>query len=172
MLIETPRIILRHWRESDRNAFAELNAHPEVMWDLGGPIDRRSSDEKFDRYVAAYETHGFTRWAIETSSGKFLGYAGIMPSRPRHPLGPHTEIGWRLRREAWGFGYATEAAAAALADGFERCGLTKVLAYTAPDNMRSQAVMDRLGLVRSSSLDYEEAYNDGVWRGLVWVAKA
>ncbi|WP_167095031.1 GNAT family N-acetyltransferase [Parvibaculum indicum] len=170
-MIETARTRLRQWRESDRDAFAALNAHPEVMRDLGGPIGRRSSDEKFDRYAEAYETHGFTRWAIETFTGKFLGYAGIMPSRPGHPLGPHTEIGWRLRREAWGHGYATEAAAAALVDGFERCGLTKIFAYTAPDNVRSQAVMDRLGLVRSVSLDYEEPHNGGLWRGLVWVAE-
>ncbi|MAB13524.1 GNAT family N-acetyltransferase [Parvibaculum sp.] len=172
MPIETARTRLRQWREPDRDAFAALNAHPEVMHDLGGPIDRRSSDEKFDRYVMAYETHGFTRWAIETFAGNFLGYAGIMPSRPGHPLGPHTEIGWRLQREAWGHGYATEAASAALADGFARCGLTKVLAYTAPDNLRSQAVMERLGLIRVPSLDYEEPHNGGMWRGLVWIATA
>ena len=172
MRIETPRTILRNWRDTDRDAFAALHADPEVMRDLGGPMDRRGSDEKFDRYAETFETRGFTRWAIESREGAFLGYAGIMPSRPFHPLGPHIEMGWRLCRAAWGHGYASEAAGAALEDGFSRCGLTRILAYTAPDNTRSQAVMERIGLMRAPSLDYEEPYNGGFWRGLVWVAEA
>jgi len=115
-----------------------MNAHPEVMIDLGGPITRPQSDAKLERYAAAFDQYGFGRWAIENLMGEFLGYAGIMPSRPDHPLGLHMEIGWRLVRHAWGNGYATEAAEAALNDGFTRAGLTEVLAYTAPDNLRSQ----------------------------------
>jgi RimJ/RimL family protein N-acetyltransferase len=115
MVIETPRIRLRCWRETDRDAFATKNAHPEVMLDLGGPLDRSQSDAKFDRYVAAFEQYGFSRWAVETLRGDFLGYAGILPSEPAHPLGPHIGIGWRLVRSAWGHGYATEAAEAACA---------------------------------------------------------
>jgi RimJ/RimL family protein N-acetyltransferase len=94
-----------------------------------------------------------------------------MPSREDHPLGSHFEIGWRLTRNAWGHGYATEAAAAALRDGFTRIGLREIVAYTAPDNRRSQALMYRLRMQRDSSRDFTADY-DGVkgWRGLVWVA--
>jgi RimJ/RimL family protein N-acetyltransferase len=140
------------------------------MRDAGGPLDRAQSDAKLDRYAAAFDQHGFCRWAIESPQGDFLGYAGVMPSRPAHPLGPHADIGWRLVRSAWGQGYATEAAAAALHDAFTRCGLTEILAYTAADNPRSQAVMARLGLRRDPTRDFGERDGFGTWHGLVWVA--
>jgi RimJ/RimL family protein N-acetyltransferase len=94
-----------------------------------------------------------------------------MPSRHDHPLGPHAEIGWRLVRTAWGHGYAAEAARAVLADAFGRVGIREVLAYTASDNLRSQAVMERLGLQRDERLDYSEAVGGRMWHGLVWVAR-
>lgn len=172
MIIETARTQLRSWQDSDRDAFAALHADAEVMHDYGGPLDRAQSDAKFDRYVAAFARCGFSRWAIESRAGEFLGYAGIMPSRPDHPLGTHVEIGWRLMRSAWGRGYATEAAAAALHDGFARCGLTEVLAYTAAENRRSQAVMARLRLRRDPPRDFSAPDGSRVWHGLVWVATA
>lgn len=92
--------------------------------------------------MAAYREHGFSRWAIETPEGDFIGYAGVMTRGPDHPLGLHVEVGWRLARHAWGLGYATEAAGAALTDVFNRVGLDAVTAYTSPDNLRSQAVMN------------------------------
>src|SRR5947209_5822174 len=171
MIIETPRLRLRQWREADRDAFAALNSDPEVARDLGGPLSRAASDAKLDRYMAAFAQYGFCRWAIETRAEEFLGYAGVMPVRREHPLGPHDEVGWRLKRDAWGCGYASEAARAALDDAFARVGLTEVLSYTAPDNLRSQAVMQRLGLTREPSRDFVADYPaTGAWRGLVWAA--
>jgi RimJ/RimL family protein N-acetyltransferase len=172
VVIDTPRTRLRSWREADREPFAALHAHPEVMRDLGGPIDRAASDTKLGRYMAAFRQYGFSRWAIETRDGNFLGYAGVMPSQGDHPLGAHFQIGWRLMRGAWGSGYASEAATAALDDVFARVRLNEVLAYTARDNPRSQAVMDRLGLQRDPSRDFTVNHdNVGVWHGLVWVAR-
>ena len=171
MILTTPRLRLRPWREEDRDAFAALTADPEVMRDLGGPLDRAGSDAKLDRYRAAFDRHGFCRWAVESLSGEVLGYAGIMPLGPDHPLGPGVEIGWRLMRRAWGQGYATEAAAAALQDGFGRLGFGEILACTAPDNLRSQAVMGRLGLRRDPSRDFTATYDGAAWHGLVWVAR-
>ena len=139
--------------------------------DLGGPLDRSQSDAKLDRYVATFERHGFCRWALQDSQQHFLGYAGVMPSPPDHPLGPHAEIGWRLARPAWGQGYATEAAAAALLDAFTRIGLGEVLAYTSHDNARSQAVMQRLGLQRDPARDFSHIYDGRPWQGLVWGAR-
>jgi RimJ/RimL family protein N-acetyltransferase len=170
-VIRTDRLRLRNWRESDRDAFAMLNAAPEVTQDLGGPLDRTESDAKFDRYVAAFDRHGFCRWALEDLSGQFLGYTGIMPSRPGHPLGPHADIGWRLVHAAWGRGYATEAAKASLRDAFERMRLKEVLAYTSADNVRSRAVIQRLKLQRDASLDYSEPLGAGIWQGMVWRAR-
>lgn len=171
MEIRSERLTLRNWRESDRAAFAALNSTPEVMQDLGGPLDRAASDAKFDRYVTAFENHGFCRWALENSDGQFLGYAGVSPSRPHHPLGPHADIGWRLLRSAWGKGYATEAAKASLRDVFERVRLNEVLAYTSVDNLRSLAVIGRLNRQRASSLDYSEPQGTGIWHGMVWIAR-
>jgi RimJ/RimL family protein N-acetyltransferase len=170
--IETPRIRLRCWQAADRDAFAAMNSHPEVMHDLGGPISRKQSDAKLDRFVAAFAERGFCRWLMESRDGKFLGYAGVMPSGAGHPLGFHYDIGWRLVRRAWGFGYATEAATAALRDVFTRAGLTEVLSYTAAENVRSQAVMSRLGLNRAPSRDFT-LLRGGIepWRGLVWIAR-
>ena len=172
MVIDTPRTRLRCWREADREAFAAMHAHLEVMLDLGGPIGRVASDAKLDRYAAAFNRHGFCRWAVESRDGDFLGYAGVMPSPKDHPLGPHFDIGWRLVRRAWSHGYATEAARAALHDAFARVGLGEVVAYTAPDNLRSLAVMDRLRLQREPSRDFTAHYDSvGAWHGLVWVAR-
>jgi RimJ/RimL family protein N-acetyltransferase len=172
MLIRSERLTLRNWQNSDKILFAALNADPEVTPDLGGPLARAASDAKFDRYVAAFEQHGFCRWAIEDFNGNFLGYAGVMPSQPHHPLGPHAEIGWRLKRSAWGHGYATEAARASLKDAFERVGLKEVLSYTSADNPRSLAVMVRLNLQREPSLDYSEPQGAGMWHGMVWMARS
>src|SRR6059036_2896637 len=173
MHIETERLRRRVWEEADRDHFATLNADPIVMKDLGGPLSRDDSDAKLDRYLKAWGNNGYGRWLVETISGKFLGYCGVMPARADHPIGIHDEIGWRLIRKAWGNGYATEAARAALIDVFRRVKLLEVLAYTAPDNLRSQAVMKRLQLKRDASRDFSICSNRvGTWQGLVWRAQS
>ena len=167
-MILSDRLRLRAWRDSDRDAFAALNADPDVSRDLGGPLARAESDAKLNRYMATFEHDGFCRWLVEDLNQQFLGYAGVMPSRPGHQLGPHFDIGWRLVRPAWGHGYATEAAKASLRDAFERVHLKEVLAYTSGDNVRSHAVIRRLQMQRAASLDYSEPVGKGTWRGLVW----
>src|SRR6266550_6248886 len=172
MFISTPRLRLRCWAQADRDVFAAMHADPEVMHDYGGPISRSESDAKLNRYMATYQEHSFSRWAVEAHAGEFLGYAGITPSGPDHPLGSHVQIGWRLMRHAWGFGYATEAAQAALTDAFIRIGLDAVIAYTAADNLRSQAVMTRLQMRRDPSRDFTADYATiKGWRGLVGEAR-
>ena len=171
-MIRTERLYLVPWSERHRDPFAAMNADPEVMWDFRRTLSRAESDAKLDRYARAHEEHGLSRWAIEDRTGVYLGYVGVLPGRADHPLGSHHEIGWRLVHAAWGHGYATEAARAALADAFARNGLAEILAYTAPDNLRSQAVMDRLGLMRDVSRDFRVERDDMEhWTGLVWVAR-
>ena len=110
--------------------------------------------------------------SVETHDGAFLGYVDVMPASPGHPLGHHFEAGWRLARSAWGHGYASEAARAALDDALARPGVAEVLAYTGPEIQRSQAVMGRLGLRRDPSRDFTANYPDTPsWRGLVWIAE-
>jgi RimJ/RimL family protein N-acetyltransferase len=170
-MIETPRLRLRRWDNIHRAAFAEMHADPEVMADLGGSIDRAESNLKFDRYCAAQREHGASRWAVEDLGGAFLGYAGVMPRMSQdHPLGPHFEVGWRFVRNAWGNGYATESARVALDHAIRNVGLTEIVSYTGLDNVRSQAVMKRLGLIRRPSLDFVvPTHKGGDWHGLVWV---
>jgi len=168
----TDRLKLCSWRESHRDAFAKMNSDPVVMWDFGYVLDRKSSDKKFDRYAEAFRENGYTRWALEDKLGNFLGYTGVLHSGTDHPIGKHDDIGWRLVRSAWGNGYATEAAKAALEDVFIRIRLNEVLSYTAPDNLPSQAVMKRLGLTRCPERDYTAKFETvGEWSGLMWVAK-
>jgi RimJ/RimL family protein N-acetyltransferase len=170
--IATRRLNLVPLHERHRTAFAEMHTDPEVMADLGGPISQAESEGKFDRYCAAYVERGFSRWVVESKDGEFLGYAGVL-ARPstEHPLGPHCEIGWRLMRKAWGRGFATESAKAALEDAFRHTDLDEILSYTAPENSRSQAVMVRLGLRRDPARDFTAEFpRVGAWRGMVWAA--
>lgn len=162
-MIETERLILRPWRDEDRAPLASMHADPEVMHDHPSLLTRAESDAKLDRYAAAFEQNGFGRMAVQRRDGEFLGYVGIMPIYPIQAaiLGPGVEIGWRLVRRAWGQGLATEAARAALADGFANHGFAEVLSYTSPSNLRSQAVMVRLGLSREQDRDFSYV-NDGV----------
>jgi RimJ/RimL family protein N-acetyltransferase len=169
-MIKTPRLRLHRWHDRHREAVALMHADPEVMADLGGPIDRSESNQKFDRYCAAQREHGISRWAAENPDGAFLGYAGVMPRLSKdHPLGPHFEVGWRFVRNAWGHGYATECAKAALHHAFHDVGLSEIISYTSADNQRSQAVMTKLYLVRDPSRDFTMLTSRGEpWDGLVW----
>jgi RimJ/RimL family protein N-acetyltransferase len=170
-MIITPRLRLCAWSERHRLPYVAMLADPNVMQDYGAPLGADQAAEKLARYAAVFRDRGFCRWAIEDAEGIFIGYTGVMPSSSGHPLGPHFEIGWRLVRSAWGFGYATEAARTSLVDFFQRGLAPEVLAYTAPDNDRSQAVMKRLGLARETSRDFTRRLDDRDWQGLVWVAR-
>ena len=168
-MIETERLVLRPWREEDRDDLARMCADPNVMVDYPAPQTRAESDVRFERYRDTFERFGFCRWAVERrSDGKFLGYTGINSTfSPDHPLAPDVELGWRLIREAWGFGYASEAARASLCDGFTRCELNKVYSFTTRENLRSQAVMQRIRLIRDEARDFVDP--QGV-RNIVFVA--
>lgn len=155
-MIETPRLILRRWKDSDRPAFAAICADPEVMQWLGGVLTPEQAGQRIDRVEATFEALGYGRFLVERKSdGAFLGWCGVMPCHESvTPIAGQPEIGWRLVTTAWGEGYATEAARAALDDAFARVGLAEVLAYNSKANLRSQAVMQRLGLSREPQRDF------------------
>lgn len=163
---------LRQWSEAHREAFADMQSDTEVMADLGGPFDRTASYMKFDRYCDAWESEGISRWAVVDVTDNFLGYSGVMKAgSPEHPLGSHYEIGWRFRREVWGTGLATRSARQALEHAWTVITVNEILSYTAADNRRSQAVMDRIPLKRDVLRDFTARYPKGEWSGLVWAAK-
>jgi RimJ/RimL family protein N-acetyltransferase len=153
----TERLVLRPFRESDLDPWAALNADPDVTQYLGPPLSRDDSDRTAWAINASYEAQGFGFLAVERrSDGMFLGAAGLSKELW---FPDDLEIGWRLAREFWGHGYATEAAAAWLDYSFHEAGLPRVIAVTDTPNVRSIAVMRRLGM----SFDHEAVLEeDGV----------
>lgn len=144
--LRTPRLRLRQWRDDDFEPFAELNADPEVMRHFPAPLTRGESDVFASRARAYIGVLGWGLWAVETEQEPFVGFVGLSEARFEAHFTPAVEIGWRLAREHWGRGYATEAARAALAFAFEELGLHEVVSFTTVVNERSRRVMERLGL--------------------------
>jgi ribosomal-protein-alanine N-acetyltransferase len=152
----TPRLLLRRWRASDREPFAALNADPEVMRYFRGTLDRGESDAFADRIEAQFDELGFGLWAVELrADGRFIGFTGLARHTFAAPFTPCIEVGWRLARDAWGVGYATEAAWAALAVGFGTAGLDEIVSMTTGTNGRSRAVMERLGMTHDPADDFD-----------------
>lgn len=152
----TDRLLLRRWRPSDRAPFAELNADPEVMRYFRGTLDRSASDAFIDRIETRFDELGYGLWALESrASGEFLGFTGLALQTFEARFTPAVEVGWRLARHAWGHGYATEAARAAVQFGFGEVGLEEIVSTTSVMNERSQAVMRRLGMTRDPADDFE-----------------
>jgi RimJ/RimL family protein N-acetyltransferase len=146
--LQTPRLTLRRWREADRGPFAALNQDPRVMEHFPALISRERSDASIDAWTEDFAAQGWSNWAVERrDTGEFIGFTGLSVPKRAFPFSPCVEIGWRLAHAHWGHGFATEAAKAALAAGFERIGLAEIVSMTALTNQRSQAVMRRIGLV-------------------------
>ena len=154
--IRTERLLLRGWQECDRGPFAALNADPEVGEFLGGPISRADSDATQDRFVARWAANGPGLWAVERAdTGRFIGFTGLNAPLFEAHFTPAVEVGWRLAREAWGHGFATEAARAALEFGFVAVGLDEIVSFTVPANQRSRRVMEKLGMTRDPGDDFD-----------------
>jgi ribosomal-protein-alanine N-acetyltransferase len=153
--LTTERLLLRRWRPGDRAPFAAMNADPEVMEHFPAPLTRAESDAFVDRIRAGFAEHGFGLWALEVrGTGEFIGFTGLsVPSFQAH-FTPAVEAGWRLARPAWGHGYASEAARRALAEGFTTFGLAEVVSFTTVANVRSQAVMSRIGMTHDPADDF------------------
>ncbi|MBY6211270.1 GNAT family N-acetyltransferase [Microbulbifer agarilyticus] len=150
--IKTPRLCLRQWRDSDRAPFAAMNADPVVMEYFPKLLSREDSDAGVDRQIAHIDKHGWGFWAVETLTEKqFIGFVGIKNVTDDMPFAPAVEIGWRLAPAAWGKGYATEAARASIEYGFTRLGLEEIVSFAVADNLRSRAVMEKLGMVREDN---------------------
>jgi ribosomal-protein-alanine N-acetyltransferase len=174
--LRTERLILRQWRDEDRDPFAAMNADPEVMEHFPAVLGRADSDAMADRIRRRIADGGVGFWAVEIAeTGRFIGFTGLSVPRFDAPFMPAVEIGWRLARDAWGHGYATEAARRALAFAFGDLGLAEVVAFTSTTNLRSQAVMRRIGMTHDPADDFDHpliAEGHPLRRQVLWRAAA
>ncbi|HEV7956982.1 MAG: acetyltransferase, family protein [Microbacteriaceae bacterium] len=160
-MIRTERLLLRQWTDDDLDPFAQLNADPEVMRHFPAPLARPQSDVLAAVIRSRLDRDGWGLWAVEVTDatsplkGHFIGFTGLTRQTfPAH-FTPAIEVGWRLARHAWGNGFATEAARAAIAHGFTRLGLNEIVSMAALGNIRSRAVMERLGMTHDPGDDFE-----------------
>jgi len=155
-LIETERLTLRQWRDTDRAPFIVLCQSPEVMACLGGPATEKQVDGAIARAHASQARNGFCFWPIERrADGAFLGFCGLkIADVAGTPIEGDIEISWRLRQDAWGQGYAREAALATLRWVWAHLDAARVIAMTVPHNRASWGLMERIGMVRRPELDF------------------
>jgi RimJ/RimL family protein N-acetyltransferase len=147
----TERLQLRQWRDEDKPIFAEMNADPRVMEFFPSLLTRQQSDAGVDRSITHIEKYGWGFWALELrETEEFLGFVGMKNVTEDLPFAPAVEIGWRLAFPYWGKGYASEAAKASLDVAFNTLNLSEVVSFTPLQNLRSQRVMERLGMRRDS----------------------
>ena len=161
--LETERLILHDWREEDWPLFFRHTNTPAVMRWLGDVMDEEQIEAQRSRVEACRETHGHCFWVVERKqdggqlAGEVLGFCGLKRAdAPGSPVEGEFEIGWRLREDAWGEGYAKEAAQATLRAGFEQFGAERIVALTVIGNEASWGLMRRLGMERREDLDYED----------------
>ncbi len=154
--IATARLVLRPFTDVDRAPFFELNSHPLVVESLGSSPTRAESDAIVDHIEAEMARDGWGVWAVAVTGGvPFVGMVGLHRVRAELPCAPAVEVEWRLHPDHWGQGYATEAATASVRFGLDEAGLDQIIAFTTTLNTRSQAVMERIGMVRDRGGDFD-----------------
>jgi RimJ/RimL family protein N-acetyltransferase len=154
--LRTPRLVLRQWTESDDEPFAALNANPEVMRYFPAVLTREQSDVLAERARSGIEENGWGLWAVELlEEARFIGFVGLAVPEFEAHFTPAVEVGWRLARDQWGNGYATEGAQAAVAFGFDQLTLDEIVSMTAAVNERSRRVMERLGMTHEEADDFD-----------------
>jgi RimJ/RimL family protein N-acetyltransferase len=161
--LRTPRLGMRRWQDSDLESFAAMNRDPRVMEYFPRIWTAEESAAMVARAGTFLEQNGYGLFAVdELASGDFIGYVGL--ARPSWDawFTPCVEIGWRLRTEAWGFGYATEAAKECLRFGFEELGLERIYSFTALPNVRSVRVMQKIGMRFAGEFDHPMV-EEGSW---------
>ena len=155
-MIETSRLLLRNWKKGDREAFAHMNSDPKVMEFMPGRLSSAESDLLADRIEDHFRRHGFGLYAAELrQEGQFIGFIGLsVPAFEAH-FTPCVEIGWRLAADYWGRGLATEGAKAVVEHAFGVLGLESLVSFTVPANVRSIRVMEKIGMIRDPSEDFD-----------------
>ena len=153
---ETERLILRTWETGDRAEYARHVNTAAVGRHVGGVQSEEDLNAAFERLEAYQRDSGHTFWVVERKSdGAFLGFCGLKVANvPDTPVHGEIEIGWRLRADVWGQGYAKEAAEAALGWAWANLDCARVVSFTIPANEASWGLMERLGMTRRPDLDF------------------
>ena len=160
-VLRTARLVLRRWRPDDLDHLTAMNTDPDVMRYFPMRPDRQQSAAMMAWITTHIDRHGFGLWALEIPGvHRFAGFVGLFRPTFHAHFTPCIEVGWRLVRTAWGHGYATEAALASLRFGFEHVALEEIVSFTVPQNKRSVAVMERIGLVRDAAGDFDRPMVD------------
>jgi RimJ/RimL family protein N-acetyltransferase len=150
--LETERLRLRPWLDTDRAPFAAMGQDARVMEHFPALLSEAESHASIERARASTAERGFSFWPVELkASGEFIGFVGLAVPAAHFSFSPCVEIGWRLAHAHWGKGYASEAARAWLAWGFTERKLEEIVSFTALRNTPSQAVMARIGMVRDAN---------------------
>ncbi|MBF2720356.1 GNAT family N-acetyltransferase [Psychrobacter sp. NG254] len=145
--IETERLYLRQWQASDFVTFAEMNADLDVMKYFPKPLSSKVSDAIANKCAQLIKDKGWGFWAVSLKeTDTFIGMVGLNHAHADMPFSPAVEIAWRLHKDYWGQGYATEAARASLHYAFTELALEEVVSFTAVINKRSQLIMQRIGM--------------------------
>ncbi|MET4577659.1 GNAT family N-acetyltransferase [Ottowia thiooxydans] len=156
--LTTPRLLLRQWSESDFEPFSALNADEEVMKYFTSPLSLQESHQMAERCQSLIAERGWGLWAAEEkNSGLFIGFIGLHIPAAALPFSPCIEVGWRLAKEHWGEGLATEGARACLQFAFDELKAPEVVSFTSIHNHRSEAVMQRLGMARDKETFFHPA---------------
>jgi len=156
MPIESKRLILRPWKEADRQPFADMSADKDVMEYLLPLKPHDAYHTWIDRQIENHERRGMCFWAVEAKQdGAFVGAVGLLPVTYEAHFTPAVEVGWRIARPFWGLGYAPEAAAAAIRFGFESLQLPEIVSNAGVANEKSMRVMAKLGMLRDLDGDFD-----------------
>ncbi len=154
--VRTPRLLLRRWSDGDRALFAAINTDPRVLEFLPRALSREESDALVDRIEAQFEERGYGLWVVEIPGvSSCAGFIGLSTPRFEAHFTPCIEIGWRLGADFWNHGYASEGARAVMEHGFEALGLTEIVSFTVPANVRSRRVMEKLGMTHNPADDFD-----------------
>ncbi len=155
-IIRTERLVLRQWNSADLEPFATLNADPSVREYFPGLMSKETSDNSVSIMSDHIEKYGWGFWAASLlETGEFIGLIGLEDVHFQAHFTPAVEIGWRLAFKHWGKGYATEGALGSLRYGFETLNLDEIVSFTAVGNMRSRAVMERIGMHHDLKGDFD-----------------
>ncbi len=154
-IIETDRLILRTWKTEDAEPYYQINQDPKVIEFLPGSITMMQAKDFISRMNDQGQEKGYTLWAAELKkNGDLIGFIGLNYTDWKAHFTPATEVGWRLGSQYWRKGYATEGAKACLAYGFKNVGLSEIVSFTVPENLRSIRVMEKIGMKRDITGDF------------------
>jgi len=162
-LFTSDRLGFRNWIESDKLPFSKMNANKEVMKYFPSTLSKKESDSYVDKFHNHFVENGFTFFAVdELATSKFIGFIGLINTSFEAEFTPCVEIGWRLQKESWNKGFATEGAKRCLQYAFTELNIKEIYSITALDNSNSENVMLKIGMEKQGTFEHP-LLEDGHW---------